>query len=363
LDEASYIESPEQREGIETLLRFLFPKTSDEGYGSDWESTWAREQRICSADYFSRYFSYAIGESELSDVEFDAGLRRLEASGDESDAAAVWQDLISGGSRSEEIIEKLIRRSDDPKGPLAQKLLDVIPPAGALYPAEAEEVLFALPAFTRAAALVGNLVMRLKKEERVAAATRALDRAEPLAFAVEFIQWLHVFAEEEEDKKLELEELKRLSSRLAERISERAKREWLGGLGKTVPLLLAFWKDCGREEEVRAYIKAGLEEDLSRLPQLLRCFAGERRSNSKDVTPHPMLHSEGYDRLSEVIAPEFVVQKIREVYGDRLQIGRIFFKGGNMPWEFVVCNQFVTIHEALKKSAQGEDGGSGEEGE
>ena len=50
------------------LLQKLFPRTGRADYGADWEEQWGAEQRICSRDYFNRYFNYSVPRGDISDL-------------------------------------------------------------------------------------------------------------------------------------------------------------------------------------------------------------------------------------------------------------------------------------------------------
>src|SRR5262249_27596378 len=51
------------------LLEGLFPRLRTTRYGPEWEVSWAREQRICSEQYFQRYFTYSVPPGDIGDLE------------------------------------------------------------------------------------------------------------------------------------------------------------------------------------------------------------------------------------------------------------------------------------------------------
>lgn len=55
---------------IKNILYYLFPKLTA-SYGSDWLSTWRQELKICHPDYFDKYFTLSIPETELSQLELN----------------------------------------------------------------------------------------------------------------------------------------------------------------------------------------------------------------------------------------------------------------------------------------------------
>lgn len=107
----------EQREDVQGLLEYLFPRIGRVGYGGEWDATWARDQRACSPKYFDRYFTYGVSRSEVSDIEFEAFLAAMEKSSG-AEAAKLWLDFASA-ERIDEIIQKLRQRETQIKDSLA----------------------------------------------------------------------------------------------------------------------------------------------------------------------------------------------------------------------------------------------------
>ncbi|AVT78084.1 hypothetical protein RPPS3_40220 [Rhodopseudomonas palustris] len=64
----------ESRESVECIASQLFPVVGwaygSPWHGSDFESSWATERRICSAAYFDRYFFLRLPEGQIPDSEF-----------------------------------------------------------------------------------------------------------------------------------------------------------------------------------------------------------------------------------------------------------------------------------------------------
>jgi predicted KAP-like P-loop ATPase len=67
--------SEETRDHAKELLKQLFPPAEralgGSRYGSDFADEWYRQQRVCSSQFFDRYFSFAIPEGDLSQAQID----------------------------------------------------------------------------------------------------------------------------------------------------------------------------------------------------------------------------------------------------------------------------------------------------
>lgn len=62
------------------LLEALFPRLEARRYERDREANWAREQRICSQQYFQRYFTYSVPPGESGDQEVKSFLKGIASS-------------------------------------------------------------------------------------------------------------------------------------------------------------------------------------------------------------------------------------------------------------------------------------------
>ena len=73
----------DEKKQVKDLLCFLFPKLNkvfrNSNYGSEWETKWSETQRICSPQYFQRYFTYAITNKDVSDTALNELLKYSES--------------------------------------------------------------------------------------------------------------------------------------------------------------------------------------------------------------------------------------------------------------------------------------------
>ncbi|WP_439695841.1 P-loop NTPase fold protein [Mucilaginibacter sp. AW1-7] len=87
------------REAVKSIWQALFPQyrymTGKHGYTNDSLMKWYKEMRVCSGKYFDRYFTYAVQEDEISDVQFEQFLTVLEteATGDSLEGFFLTNDV------------------------------------------------------------------------------------------------------------------------------------------------------------------------------------------------------------------------------------------------------------------------------
>src|SRR5687767_13752335 len=95
--------SPNQREALESLITYLFPRT-EEALGNisysmtSWKD-WYREQRIASPDYFQRYLTYALHKGELQDAQLAERIELAQQDAESADSAI--QELVQASSHRE----------------------------------------------------------------------------------------------------------------------------------------------------------------------------------------------------------------------------------------------------------------------
>jgi hypothetical protein len=188
------------KEGFIDLLKNMFPKLQsvygNMSYGSDWYEKWNKGQRICSDNYYSRYFTYAIPRGDISDKEIQELTEDSEKWEKTLDLETNPLNQVLNATTAETLIKKLRDKAGE-IGPdasialavaLAQKSVEIPNP----------EVLFSWSVpFSQAAMLVSDLIQNLDKKGRTNLAKICIDSAPVLDFKLEIFRWLK---REEEDK-------------------------------------------------------------------------------------------------------------------------------------------------------------------
>jgi len=66
-----------QHEVVTDLVKRLFPRVAGPSYGSEWESIWKADLRICSEACFDRYFQFQVPKGAISEAEWKQFLTLL----------------------------------------------------------------------------------------------------------------------------------------------------------------------------------------------------------------------------------------------------------------------------------------------
>src|SRR5207244_1926120 len=242
------------------LLLALFPRLEsvygNMTYSSESDVAWAREKRVCSTEYFQRYFSYALAKGDVSDRE----IATTCAAAEQNNAEIVSEQVkkLMTAETAESVLTKLAHRSDDLSGEAAALIAKEFSRYGSLLLRMGG---FArLSPFTRAGGLVAQLVERSPKgNQRLAIATEILRQAEPIGFAAECLSWFRAGKDKPESERTFGEaDANKLCKSLADRINSSADCAMIKD-ETNVLLLLYVWAKFGY---------ANAPRDL-----LARCFA------------------------------------------------------------------------------------------
>lgn len=95
----------QEREAAADLVEALFPRTRSSIYGHDWDTEFARDQRIASEYYFQRYFTYGVNRSDVPDKQLNAFVASV-SKGSVEESSADLAGMITERN-AEKIIFKL----------------------------------------------------------------------------------------------------------------------------------------------------------------------------------------------------------------------------------------------------------------
>lgn len=188
------------KEGFIDLLKSMFPKLQsvygNMSYGSDWYEKWNKGQRICSDNYYSRYFTYAIPRGDISDKAIQELTDDCEKWEKTFDLKTSPLNQVLNATTAETLIKKLRHKAGEINPDASIALAVALAQKSGEIPNP--EVLYnwSVP-FSQAAMLVSDLIQNLDKKTRTNLAKTCIDSAPVLDFKLEIFRWLK---REEEDK-------------------------------------------------------------------------------------------------------------------------------------------------------------------
>jgi hypothetical protein len=318
LEQALASVDPGLREPARELIGRLFPQTEQlwSNFGAaDERAEWAQQQRICSAEYFDRYFSYGVGAREVGDRELDDALEEPA----EIRVRTVALAERKGDAGLEPLLRKLSRRAPLLDPARAEALIDAMVDIGPRVAPHSRPLFGTLNLEERAASLIAELLLQVPTgPDRIRVAARIVARAEPLPFAAEVTRWSGIRkSRTDEQRPLDDAERAPLLAQLAGRIIDHAKAidrpMWLEerGLG-----LMYRARDGGKQEAIRLHVRAWLEHDPALVVSLLWTAAGVAYGGDLGMAIQQDLTTDKYEGLADVAHLDDVRSAVTVVRGD-----------------------------------------------
>jgi hypothetical protein len=337
----------EEKEQIIDLLCFLFPKFNsifrNISYGKESEIKWAEKQRICSPQYFQRYFTYAITTKDVSDKAIKELLIFSEHNSPEEIVYKIKEILTY--KNAETFISKL-RRLSKRFTPLQSNNLAIsIARIGSQLP-NPVQFFSPLNPSGQGAMFTGDCIENLKtREERIELAKQVIHNADTISFAAKCFYWFRRDTEEHPNPQgFNEEEYSKLACILAKRISLEMSN--LGDIEVTkldnFPFVLLIWNEYGESNEARNAITKKIRTEKNFVFELLNCYTstaiGEFGSRKSGFS------KENYFAIKKIINPIVIENAIKAVFND-LELDESYPEFLDVSRNEELARQFLWIHK------------------
>ncbi|HEU4342742.1 MAG TPA: P-loop NTPase fold protein [Candidatus Binatia bacterium] len=333
------------------LLEMLFPRLKNTVYGSEWDERWSREQRACSMDYFARYFSYSVPLGDVPDLKVNQ-LLKIAGSAEDADIDHMLKEL-GASNRMTRLIQKLGFREDSVESQAAARLALAFCRNGSLLPRE-KQMLLSDWSFSEAAILVTKLIRRLASEkERDELARQVIKEAQPLAFAFECLKWLRKDKDQAETERvLAVEVEEELADMLVERIRSQATQAPLyKSQGTDAPRLFWIWNKYAPSGEVESYLREHFEADPAEIDHFLAVYVGKASGMEGGLSHVADFERNNVDAVAALVAPEFVLAKLKERYGSELDAPQEYHSD-DVPIGRRIAHQFAFVYLGITKQQE-----------
>jgi len=310
-----------ERDGVNFALQVLFPHLRE--YGIDAGASfitsnsddWGKKKRICSTDYFQRYFNYGIPPTDISDkeiVEFIDGVGKAHI-----DQIKERLEAFCSGDRADILIDKLRMYEDRIVSVDAGILAIAISMKSDLIPeSHPDDNIFGLGALSQAAFLLRELISREIATARENLAISVAKNIEGLPFAYEFRRKIRKYKKEEGS-----EEFVRVVSDECEQEIARILANKLSRAVKSHPLedshphfarnFYIQWR-WGNLESLRQYAQRRLGNRPGDVGKFL-CALTDISNDKKEDYGHPPIKDpdEEYQFLADILDPDDWMKFIR----------------------------------------------------
>ena len=306
------------------LLEGLFPRLGQIRYRDDVEADWAREQRVCSEQYFQRYFTYCVPPGDIGDLEVKSFLGGIASAGASKQDAAL--EAFARRGAFPRLIQKLHRTASTINERAASELAVAIARNALRASTEHGQASTLDSPFGQAGQLVDSLLRRIPDvQSRDRIARSIAEVAEPLTFGFECLRCVgRADDRAEEDRVLSREGDLAMRSVLVDRIRSQAARKPLHRtFGRAARELYWLWAQQSATE-VASELRRTLESDPGEVSALLDAYAGEASDPADESAADAEIGAEAYDAMAKVIDPEIIAAALVRRHGSGLGVGDFY---------------------------------------
>lgn len=183
------------KENIIELLKQLFPKLnqlhSKMQYNSDHLSKWDKAQRICSPNYFSKYFLYSVPTGEVADSAISSLLSNLASWHSPFNKNKNPLNGIINTDNAGNFIKKLRDKANSIPSNIAYSLAIAISQKSELIP-DSETSPNILTMLDQTAILSSDLIQNVEQDKRAELIYTCIDYASSLEYKVVLFRWLRI---------------------------------------------------------------------------------------------------------------------------------------------------------------------------
>lgn len=309
---------------VRDLLSNLFPNL-DTAFGnyhfsSESHNEWYTQKRIVSTKYFDRYFSYAVIEGDISDIEFELLLEYVEQSEDIEEITKKVSDLLDKTSK-DNLLHKLRSLEKDYSWASSKRIAKAICNISDQLPKEGGMMSmgFETP-FGQAAIFIYQLLKNHINEPDVFEfAKELMTYPKQFSFAYSLNNWFRS-GDRKEDKIFDDSQYAELARVLTDRALDEAKAtsifemfpEHIGYLGHT-------WAERDKKD-FDNYVKSFLDKDVQNVIKLLSAYVPTIRSTAKPEPYKGDLSKDRYDYLVSFFDKDDLYSRIIAIHSiDEIQ--------------------------------------------
>ncbi len=325
------------------LLEPLFPRIGSMGYGGEWDSIWGREQKVCSTEYFKRYFTYSVPVGDVPDSHVAALCEGVAQASPEE--RRVFLEAFAARQGLPRVVARLRQREDTITVEQATALIATFAANGDLLPRERGMMVLA-DTRAKAGMLIAGLLRQIPSpDDRQAEAERAIQMAMPVGFAMECIRWIRNNEDTPPERRVLADKGEApLREILTARIEEaNAEASLYTSHPKDAQSLYWSWVHGTSQEHVREQLIKTFDEHPEELDSFLACNVGEAWGMESGLPRPADFRREQYNSVTNILPGEFVAANLRQRYGPELDAPQEY-PPETMMQSRRVAHQFMEIH-------------------
>lgn len=347
-----------EKEKIEELLEELFPKLKSAlqnyHFGNDSYEKWRKEKRICSPAYYDRYFSYAVIEGDISDVEFELFINTLSVSHQE----LIKQNVESfmAKTSAKKFIEKFHSKVDEIAWEDGKKLSFVLSELADKYDSRGTFLGLGMDSSLKRAAILiyRHLELNKDKEDLFEVCIELLKRSSTIEFTYELIYWYNK-GEQHEDKILSKRQFKMVYQTFVAKAFSmlREDENIFTKFPEKNRIILSTWHGISKRK-ARNYVSDFLIKEDKNVIDLLWTFTPMIRSTSHPTLYKGDLSSESFEQIADYVSHNRIRQLLIKLFGKRVLYSEsvIWKESRNYKNNDInLARQFIHRHDQKIKSS------------
>jgi predicted KAP-like P-loop ATPase len=312
-----------QKRSVEQLLVEFFPllKRAFENKNIWYDDQnrdiqWFKDKRVCSREYFSRYFSYAVTKGTIPDILFSQFIKSVPSKSIE--------ELVEDATKFIELsdiakfLTKLSYYASDYDYQTNEQLLRLISSLSNLF--NLGQLQFRLDAFQGVEFIENALNKCIYDKKGYTLATELIESATCLNFAF-YIMKICREIELKEKKFANEQQYQALVTFFIQKVKSTGQGfsffEKFNGKS-SVWQFLEYWNESNHQD-LNEYVKVTIEQNISNIAPLLNIFVSEIYTTQSKDPYRGNFEKKTFDDFKVLIDIEFIINKIKQHLGDSLK--------------------------------------------
>lgn len=317
------------------LLKNMFPKIQavygNMTYGSEWYKEWDKGQRICSENYYTRYFTYAIPKRDIADnmiLNLCNDCKNWEVPYDEENNP-LNEILIMASA--EMLIKKLRSIASNLDIEVSRALAIAISQKSESIPNPIVLYSWTTP-LSQAAMLISDLIQNLQDIERINLAKECIKFSSTLEFKIEIFQWLKRLDEDRpENDYFSEQSIDTIGKYLAEDISIFLKDTGSIGeiIGAYIPKVFSVFNSYCNKNHINNYIEQQIKTNPTLITKILDSYVPTSWEMETGMSRKSDFEREHYNSLARHLTPSILFEAIQNNFPEAINITDDFPRGPN----------------------------------
>ncbi|WP_417455267.1 KAP family P-loop NTPase fold protein [Kiloniella sp.] len=369
IDDALSIGKNINKTGFISVLKNMFPKLQsvygNTIWGSDWHEKWDNGQRICSDNYYSRYFTYAIPRGDISDQAIQDLLDASESWDKSFDQESNPLNEILFSASAETLIKKLRHKSGTINACGSLALAVAITQKSNKIPNP--DILYSWTSpFSQAAILISDLLQNIQQSVRIEAAKKCISIASTLEFKLEIFKWLKREDEDKPEKDAFSETCineigKHLGKLIADKLNETEDITKLAP--KSIPTIFDTLHEFVDENYVNDYVTELVSKDPKSLIKILESYVPTSWGMESGISHKSDFARRQYNSLISTLDTSIILNSIEKNFPQVMDVSDEFPRLYDDDAEkgLLFLEQFVWLHQfVIRESEEAEESNKGE---